>query len=55
MDIPCQMQRAKDAGDALEALGVWDQPGWAKLLHGAQVSLVGSTLSLYRASGYIVL
>lgn len=43
-DIPCQMQMAKDTGEAVEALGVWDQPGWAKLPHEGQVSLVGSTL-----------
>lgn len=54
MGIPCQMQMAENAGEAVEALGVWDQPGWAKLPHRAQVSPVGSTLPLYRVSGCTV-
>lgn len=53
LGIPCQMQMTKDAGEAVEALGVWGQSGWAKLPCGAQA--VGSTLPFYRVSGSMVL
>lgn len=55
LGILCQMQMTQDAGEAVEALGVWGQSGWAKLPRGAQVSPVGSTLPLYRVSGSMVL
>lgn len=31
------MQADKDAEDGVEAVGIWDQPAWAKLPHGRQV------------------